>query len=588
MKYYGDEMKKIVQVLKNHKKKIIAAALIMAVLTAFFALRRNQSKYPIMAFAETTEIIKKDFVNSVTEAGKVRSEKDSYVYAERMLPVKEIKIKVGDVVKKGQVIAVLDSSSIEQQIEIKKASISSSDKSAYAQIKNASEQLNRALRNRKNGTNAQIASAEAAVTSAYDAWQGAKKTYEDFKKSIEEGYNEQLISANASKDNLKNTQSSASISYTYAKQKLDNLKSELADAKYKLSIKTSEYIKLITRKKNGEAVTDAEIAAADAEIKRYEAEVRQAETAVLMANQELDQQGLALDIADKNVKDSENQQKLSAKGREDMLSTYKNNVDVMKRSYDAAVKNLEITKIAVDDEIEALKNNLSIAKKSADNDLIAVDLKYLREDLEKTVIKAPLSGTITEMNMIKGQNPQNYVAKIETVRRVVVDSSVKEFDVNDLRRGMKVEITSDALGSGRIFEGSLSSVNPIPLTAAQGISTSSEVVYGTKISFEDKIIKEIKPGMSVRIKYIIEKKEQVYTVPSTAIYEKNGKRFILVVDGDAGVNTIREIEVEVSAENDFESVITSKELKKKLRAVNSPDEYSSGTKVTLVDAPIGE
>ncbi len=580
-------MKKYLEIVKNHKKKAIALVLIVGIV-GFFALRKPGSDYETLALSETTEITQKDFVNSVTEAGKVKSEKDSLVYAEKLLPVKTINIKVGDVVKEGQIIAVLDASSIEQQIAMKNASITTSDKNAEVQIKNATDQLNRALRNKEDGTNAQVVAAENAVTSAYDAWQAANKTYEDYKNSIEQGYNDQILAANSSKEGLKGSQDTASMAYTQAKQKLDKATNALLDARFQVTVKTAAYNQLLERKNKGEAVSDAEIAAADAEVKKWEAEVQQAQTTAAMAKQEVDQQDSALYIANKNVKEAEKQQKLAERSRADVLSTYKNNADSMKRSYDAAVKNLKIAKIAADDEIASLKNSLSSAKKGADNLIHSVDLKYLKADLAKTVIKAPISGTITEMNMIKGQTPQNYVAKIETVKRIIVDSSVKEFDLNDLHNGMKVEITSDALGSGRIFKGKLSSVNPTPLAPTVGATTSSEVLYGTKIAFADKSIKEIKPGMSVRVKYIIEKKENVYTVPSTAIYEKKGKSFVLVVDGDSGVQTIREIEVEVSSENDFETVITSKELTKKLRVVNSPDAYSGGMQVMMVNAPIGE
>ena len=57
---------------------------------------------------------------------------------------------------------------------------------------------------------------------------------------------------------------------------------------------------------------------------------------------------------------------------------------------------------------------------------------------------------------------------------------------------------------------------------------------------------------------------------------------MLVVD-DKDVTEIREIEVKVVTGNDVESVITSKDLKGKMRVINSADKYQSGTTVQLTE-----
>ncbi|NLW42622.1 MAG: hypothetical protein GXY89_05745, partial [Tissierellia bacterium] len=117
-------------------------------------------------------------------------------------------------------------------------------------------------------------------------------------------------------------------------------------------------------------------------------------------------------------------------------------------------------------------------------------------------------------------------------------------------------------------------------------TTSSEVLYKVIISL-DKSAEEIKPDMNLKVKYIIEKQENVFAVPSNSIYEKNGKSFMLVLD-DKEITTVREIEVSVDSNNDYETVIKGETLNEKLRVLNSPDLYTPGTEIRLTEtAPNG-
>src|SRR5699024_1229539 len=113
----------------------------------------------------------------------------------------------------------LDDSSIKQQIAQKNAAISSTNKSAGTQIKSAKDKLNEAHRNKNEGTNAALISANNAVVSAYDAWQAQEKIYNDFKKSIEEGYNEQIVASESSKDSLNSAIKSAELNKRQSEEK---------------------------------------------------------------------------------------------------------------------------------------------------------------------------------------------------------------------------------------------------------------------------------------------------------------------------------------------------------------------------------
>lgn len=678
-------MEKIKSFFKNHYKKLIIGVALAAGIGIFGSqfLARGQGKYPEISKTETTLLTKKDFVSQVTESGKAKSENTRNVYAEKSLPVKEIKVEVGDTVREGDIIAILEDATIQQQLEQKQAQIAANNRSAGPQIKSARDRLNEAIRNRDQGTNSQIVSAQNAVVSAYDAWQSAEKTFENLNNSMATGYNDVLNSQHANEKNLENTQITTDLTYQQSQNNLERLQSDItrfADlagrasrelddlkardahidrrisdinkeletakatvgnnsevvelerkiASMEAQLKEMEsstqpaasdkinqmYLDIATERdrlyllKNSATVTttspnasidrwtrELEIAQNDSKLikekiaevqgekTKYEGELETAQKSINSQIDQVNQNKLQSEITQDNRDLAAVQKDSARKNLEDQLRMARKNADDAKHQYDAALKNLEVSKIMTNDEINSLRNSLNSANASGDNTMNYVDIKYLNEDLEKTVIKAPIDGMITSVNMIKGQAPTDFVAKIETVDRIIVESQVKEFDINRVKVGMKVEITGDALPINTIVTGEVESINPTAIQQAS-TTTSSEVLYKVIISL-DKSAEEIKPDMNLKVKYIIEKQENVFAVPSNSIYEKNGKSFMLVLD-DKEITTVREIEVSVDSNNDYETVIKGETLNEKLRVLNSPDLYTPGTEIRLTEtAPNG-
>lgn len=668
-------MEKVKNIFKDNYKKIILGIVLVSALG--FAgnkfLSKGKSAYPEISKAETSLLTKKNFVSQVTESGKAKSETTRNVYAEKMLAVKEIHVEVGDTVKAGDTIAVLDDSTIRQQLELKESQIAAVKKSSGPQIKSARDRLEEAIRNRDQGTGSQLVSAQNAVMSAFDAWQSAEKTFENLNNSMATGYNEILNSQLANEKSLENAQITTDLNYQQAQNNLERLQSditkfanlatgasrELDDLKYKDSIlerRISDITKELETanatvgnnedivKKELEIVTleaqlrdenispeklnelnlkianlkdelyllrkavtittttpnasidqltrdlesvqkeSKEIKERIAEVQgdkaKFEGELEAAQKSIGSQIDLVNQNKLQLEISQDNRESAAIQKDSARKNLEDQLRMARKNADDAKNQYEAALKNLEVAKIMTEDEIKALQNSLNIANAGADNTMNYVEIKYLKEDLEKTVIKAPIDGTITAVNMIKGQTPTDYVAKIETVNHLIVETQVKEFDVNRVRVGMKVEVTSDALPLDTVIDGEVESINPTAIQTLSGTATG-EVAYKVIVTLKERS-EEIKPDMNVKVRYIIEKLENVYAVPSNSIYEKNGKFFMLIID-DKEISTVREMEVTVKTNNEYESVITSPELNDKIRVINSPDLYSPGTELRLTD-----
>ena len=394
------------------------------------------------------------------------------------------------------------------------------------------------------------------------------------------GYNEALVAKKGNDTSLQNNLNSQNLTYEQTKQKLtesvslaenarrgyseltvqlDRLKSEdeaitrdinelnikLGNVKargeggssgdeingkkntqmFEETLKIQEEINRETRKINEKTIESqqikAKIAEVEAERSKFKSQIDSNEETRLSLEKELAQQEQNLANTKNTLNTQIGQDQLSKRSREDVLNTYRKNAADAKNVYENAKKNLTVALAAQEAEIRSLESGLEQAKASGDNGVNSVDLKNLYEELEKTVIKAPISGTITKVDMVKGQAPTASLAQIQTVKRTIIESQIKEYDYPKIKVGMEVEVTADALGKNEVFKGRVESISPTPKAAEsnQGQSQSQEVAYKSKISIDDPQLK-LKPGMSVRTKYILESKKDVIIVPTSAIYKK--------------------------------------------------------------------
>ncbi len=323
------------------------------------------------------------------------------------------------------------------------------------------------------------------------------------------------------------------------------------------------------------------IAEVSADKSKYENEAESYAKQIDASKMEVDQQNLALDSVIRNLDKNQGSSIAGGRTREDQLATLRKNADDLRNSYENSLKTLESTKVGVENEINSLKSSLNLAKAGVDS-TAAVDIKYLKEDLEKAIVKSPISGTITEVKMVIGGVPTDYLAKVETVNRMIITSQVKEYDLNNVKVGMNVEISGESIGMNEKFKGKVLSINPTPILNANTAGATAESVYETKISIENGSDK-IKPGMNIRVKYILEKQKDVFTIPSTSIITKNKKEFVMVI-GDDGI--VKEIPVNVGSENEFETVVMGDELKEGINIINTPENYQAGMKLAISeDAP---
>lgn len=589
---------------------------------------------------------KGDVVNSINENGKVVSSTSTDIFAEKESPVSSINVKVGDEVKEGDIIATLDSSAIDEEIAKKKASARANNKTVGAGIAAAKKRLDEAVENRSNGTNAGIVAAKASVEQSLDAYKSAQKTYEDYKNSLEKQYNPEIIGEKNSRENLAYGEKSSQLKYNQlindfsdnkkkssenrvlaqdCNSRIDAIQSRIDDLTRKstdIGIRMSDVQNEISdigskgqsnkqqgsdlNKNEAKKLEDDikskrqelnsltryqeeikielsklsdELASAKSQKEKYTSEADALDKEIDSQRKNLDQMSIDIEKAHDDLKSDADKSIKASQARDDQLKTYKLAMDTAENSYKAALVSLKSAQTSADNEISMLRDALNSANANSNN-LDEVELKYLNEELEKTKIRALKDGTITKIDAKEGEVPKSAIARIETVNKLKIESLIKEYNVKDVKIGTKVIITSDALGDEE-FEGKVSFINPTPEDLDPN-SQSKDVNYKTEIDISKEDSEKLSPGMTLRVKYILSEQEDTYHVPTTAIFNRDGKDYVLALKKD-GNNTykIANVEVKKGLENDFETAIKGKDLKRDMKLLSNTQGYGEGQIINI-------
>lgn len=679
-------------IFKNKITKIIALLLLLAFAFLIFKIisgKINGKEGETISSNQVVTLKRGSVTNSVTEKGKVVPSNSVEVFAEKPLPVTHVNVKVGDVVKKGDVIAQLDSSSIEQQLKSRRAQKSATDKNLSAQISAAKKRLDEAISGRDSGKNPAIVAAETSLTQAMDQYLAAQKSYDDFKRSLDEAYNQGMVAEKSTRENLAYQEEATDLKYrqlqdemnknankiadnkalaadkarqeAYLQNALDNEKrrltelgisikeeqGRLAEAQEKVTslqsdksalqarkdqlnlqkseekdpqklieienelnkvnsdiiknqgdievinfeeIKKSanENINKLTRTQNEVEIEvnriSEDLATAKADQQKYTSEAEAMEKELEAQGKQVDATRLEVKKAKEDLSSDADKAIKAQKARDDELKTLAQNLETARDNYESAKRNLESTKTQVANEISGLSDNLKTAKAGANN-LDSVEIENLTEELEKSLIKAPADGTVTEVNAKEGQAPAAAVAKIETIDTLRIESQVKEYDKNSVAVGTLVEITSDS-ALGETYKGRVISIDPVPMPASADNKTG-EVLYKTTIDLDEGQETKLAPGMTLRVKYIMSEEKNTFKVPTDAVFERDGKNYVLALK-DMGKDKyqIQKVEVSLGLSNDAETAIKSKYLKENDKVLATSGGYGEGSIVKVVDADL--
>ena len=210
---------------------------------------------------------------------------------------------------------------------------------------------------------------------------------------------------------------------------------------------------------------------------------------------------------------------------------------------EAVMKNqLAVQRTIVNNNAKASKKRIEIANRDKLISDYKTDLKGVREDMEKLVIRAQADGML-----IHGESRRNRwdapkeikvgadvsigesIGLIPNVSKFKVQVNIPEEYRSRIKIGLPVVIRAKAVPdltlSGEIVRIAGASTSIIPW------DQSSPKVYASDIS-TDAADERLTPGMTVQVEIVVEKAENVLFVPVEGIYNRDGKSYCKVREGE--------------------------------------------------------
>ncbi len=492
--------------MKNKMKIAIVLLLIPMMIGAFFVTKKTPIKETEVSDDSKRIIVleKGELYSSVNIKGTIQSNEVSSVSTNLTTKVIQVNVKVGDIVKKGDIIAKLDDSSIQHELKEKMKEIGN-EKSTLQ------EAYNKVVRQK-----------EVAISN---------------KNAVENEKNKIIQQNKLELDSKNNIVVVQQTEFDDAKSKLDTVESNMKALTEKYSSLDKELQALTVRQLTLVVPTEPTqpelptYSLDKAEYDRLKAEKNVLDGDVTVEGSVLKK---AKEVSDKKaeidtVKTIFHYDEVSEKFRQaqQALLSAKEAKKAAENAYSSSVLEKQTVLKELNDSVNSIDETIKETSKKVKEYNPDTLLKELNEKLNNTILKAESDGKITELKVNVGSVPSGTIATIQSTNKLMISAKVQDYDISKISVGQKVKVTTDAFKDE--VEGVLSRISP---------TASSEGDFEVDIALpsSDKLF----IGTKARAEIVLFSKKDVIKVPIDAIVEKDEGSFILVKQSDG---TFKEMKV---------------------------------------------
>ena len=599
-------------------KKLVFLVSIMLVF-AMLTVTGCKTKSP--STVQTYTVTKRNITSTVTLSGVVSYDPEVSVTSNVSGKVLKVYVNEGDSVKKGDVIAEIDSTSAMENYdtaqtnyeisqmnylisedslkdldtsldqaktnletaqlsyEVTKLNISLSEQTdtsqtqllqAQQQLKNTEINLTNAkqtLSALQDPPDSTLTSAEIQVKNSQISLALAQQNLNVLKNSTTQEDNiktaeNQLTSAKLNLANVQNSLDDAAENPNTADSQMESLQNSLIIAQ--MNVDTAE--------RNLEEAKDS--TSSQNQIQQAEYQVQQAEMTLESATQNyqdqlnaaqnsLDLAQMNYDIAKANLDIITNSSSLSKeqadKSKELQLKQAEIALNNAKTNVDSAKRQIETSKLKLEEQ-------------KLQNDQSCKALQTLKSSLDDYTIKSPIDGMFVSVGIKEGDSVQtnSTVAKVGNTAKFAITAYADEVDVVNIKAGQPVSISFDQFAGSKLT-GSVKSVGMEKITTSQGVSVYEVDVQvpGSKLN--------LKSGFSANLDVVTASKENVIAAPISSITTlANGTSFVDLVGTD-GKTQRTEVKTGITGNTFTEIVSGLKEGDKILLIPQGSTSTSSGS-----------
>jgi len=209
----------------------------------------------------------------------------------------------------------------------------------------------------------------------------------------------------------------------------------------------------------------------------------------------------------------------------------------------------EINRVTYKDQIVTDTLKRILEKNQFDLDKAVADVEIKDLAIKLATISSPIEGIVTHIDTpVAGINitPATAVFSIANPDKMKFVANVDEADIGKVKVGQKITLTLDTYPEQEI-EGEVGQV-AFASVATKGGGTA----YPIDIYLPENKDLQFKVGMNGDLEIIISGVEDVLTIPSEAITEKDDKKFVRVIEG----RQIKEVEVQTGLTTETKTQIT--------------------------------
>ena len=536
--------------LRHKVLSIVLVVLLVIAVAVFFVVRNVMKNAEGLAytFVRTTTLEKTTLTDSVTVNGTVKAGQDASVTvadAAKLYKVATVNVKVGDAVKKGDVIATLDTTELLKQIEQAELSYSDTLKSAQTSYARAADDLTVEQVKHENtliDLQANIDAADKQLAEAQENQKKAQANYDAAKSdrdALAGEYNRVSAEVQAYTDQLKTAAAAQ--------------ESALAEANNALAARTAAQTELEQAKSTyGEG--SAEAIAAQQKLTECETRYTEANNAYTSAKD-------AYNTAASNLQNAQSGCSVPSRGlygfaaieaafkqADSLLTQYETALESAKKTTESAEKALKSAHDAYDNEknYSSLKTRAQSVEDAAtrlsQSARTPSTLETLRDTLNSCTLTATMDGTITSLNATVGSVCTGAVATIQNTDQLTVEVTIPANSVPNVSEGMACRITSDA-ASGQIIHGTLVRIDPV---------ANEKGTFGATVSVNASDA-GLLIGTQAKVEIVISEKNDVFIVPMDAVdINDDGSYYVLRCTGGEGIAmTFEQVPVAVGDSNDY-------------------------------------
>ncbi|MFV8394165.1 HlyD family efflux transporter periplasmic adaptor subunit [Corynebacterium hindlerae] len=510
--------------IQKRTAAITAASLlgIAAIGGGSYAFLSPKERTPVIMASDVREIQEQDVVEKVHAEGGLEATRTTSITSTLTGPVKDLQVKLGDRVADDQLLAVMDTTAIERQLEAERANRASQDTANNNQLLTAQQQYQQLHEKYDHGLNPEMNAAAAAERQAASALETAQRAFENKKKDTKAGTDPTLIEQQKALAAARDEQRDAAL----------NL----------LRVNAGTIFNVITT---------------------------EAGSPDMMADSVQTQDRLNRADRDLAVKEKDYQQTLVAIDRE--LATLAAQVRDASAAHREAVVGVESARLAALHQIDAQRAAVEQAQAAVNSGSLASEVtqRHLTIDVAKAEVHSPHGGIITELNAKVGAPSEGVLMTVADDSALKITTLVKESEIGKVKPGDEVTFTT-AVTKDKKFTGNVINVASAAKTNPDG--ASKKVEFPVEIAVKGNT-EGLRIGSTSKLEIVVNKQKGALSVPREAVLKDGGNHAVIALIEDNGKYIVKKIPVQVKAQTDFDAAIASPELSPGTKIASDPSKY---------------